>query len=318
MRFSAAIDEFISDQWSAGRIASENTVKAYRYALNILADEVKNRPPEKVGREDIKRTLARWPNPNTQSHRRSVYVAFFSWSMEEGIRKDNPALQTRKPKHRKPIVYRLTREEAAAMLNVARPGRERRIIALQLGAGLRVSELTHLQGRHFKRPGWIWVSADIAKGGRERWIPVIEDTADVVAEIVEYVEPTAYVVPLRMNGNWGLERKSVEDPFRPTSRTTIARAVKDVGQRAGIVADISCHTLRHAFGDHVARGTGLLVAQALMGHASVETTRSTYVGEITLDELAISLRGFSYAKPSPAGNPAQTGGPTPHGTSDAR
>ena len=54
------------------------------------------------------------------------------------------------------------------MLDAARGIRERRAISLGLCAGLRNAELRGLQGRHFERPGLIWVSADIAKGRRER------------------------------------------------------------------------------------------------------------------------------------------------------
>src|ERR671923_291801 len=74
-------------------------------------------------------------------------------------------------------LYLLTREEVARMLAAASTRRERRVIFLGICAGLRNQELRGLQGRHFERPGWIWISGDIAKGGRERWIPVIEELA---------------------------------------------------------------------------------------------------------------------------------------------
>jgi hypothetical protein len=50
------------------------------------------------------------------------------------------------------------------------------------------------------------------------------------------------------------------------------------------------HLLRHAFGDHVAQHAGLRVAQALMGHASVETTARVYTSQPGLEELANSVR----------------------------
>ena len=54
-----------------------------------------NRDPARVGREDVKRTLRRWASPNTQGTNRAKLVSFYDWAMEEGIRRDNPARQTR-------------------------------------------------------------------------------------------------------------------------------------------------------------------------------------------------------------------------------
>jgi site-specific recombinase XerD len=59
----------------------------------------------------------------------------------------------------------------------------------------------------------------------------------------------------------------------------------ELGQRAGIHAHITPHSMRHAFGDHVARYAGIKNAQALLGHADVGTTQM-YTGAPTLDELA--------------------------------
>jgi site-specific recombinase XerD len=70
--------------------------------------------------------------------------------------------------------------------------------------------------------------------------------------------------------------------------------VQDVAIRAGIAAHIHPHLLRHAYGDHVAKHAGLRAAQALLGHASVDTTASTYVDKPGLDELTISVHGFTY------------------------
>jgi hypothetical protein len=70
--------------------------------------------------------------------------------------------------------------------------------------------------------------------------------------------------------------------------------VQDVALRAGIAAHIHPHLLRHAFGDHVAKHAGLRAAQALLGHSSVDTTASTYVDQPGLDEISISVHGFSY------------------------
>jgi site-specific recombinase XerD len=80
----------------------------------------------------------------------------------------------------------------------------------------------------------------------------------------------------------------------PISRTTVNRIIKDIARRAGITANIHAHLLRHSFGDHIAQHAGLRAAQALMGHASVETTARVYTSRPGLDELAGSVAGFRY------------------------
>jgi integrase len=165
MKFYDAIDRYIVDMRSQGRLNSDSSERGYRSTLEAHAEDIGNRDPAKVGREDVKRTLRRWPNPNTQGTNRAKLVSFYDWAMEEGIRRDNPARATPRPRRRPAESYRLTHDEAVALLRSARGVRERRAIYVLVCAGLRNAELRGLKGAHFQRPGLIHVSADIAKGG---------------------------------------------------------------------------------------------------------------------------------------------------------
>ena len=155
----------------------------------------RRRDPAYVGREDVKRTLRRWPHANTQGTSRAKLVSFYRWTMEEGIRKDNPAEQTRRPRRRPSPRRRLTEDEVVSLLVSCETRRERWAMYLALYVGLRNSELRGLRGEHFARPGWVWVSPDIAKGSRERFVPVTPDLAPVVAEIRAFVAGDEYVLP---------------------------------------------------------------------------------------------------------------------------
>lgn len=292
MKFSAAIDEFIADMRSDGRINSDGTETSYRSRLGAHADDVSNRDPRLVGRDDVKRTLGRWPHPNTKHQARSVLVSFYDWMMEEGRRETNPARQTRKPRRREPKIYRLTRTEVIAMLDVSRTDRrERRAIHLGFCVGLRNAELRSLRGANFAREGWVRV---LGKGDKERWEPVIDELIPVVAEIREHVAADHYVLPALRWANPPKNTKRVELPGQMTSSQSLRRLVMAVAERAGIDAHIHPHLMRHAFGDHIGRHAGPRAAQALMGHASIETTTGTYMGAPSLDELAASVRGFRF------------------------
>jgi integrase len=157
-----------------GRINSPATDRDYRYCLDRHGVDVDNRDPRYTNRDDVKRTLRRWTNPNSQSKYRSVLVSFYDWLVEEGLRSHNPARQTPRPRRRKPEVNRLTREEAVALLQAARGTRERRAIYLGTLAGARRQELLDLKGENFARDGWIRI---VGKGLKERWVPVLPELA---------------------------------------------------------------------------------------------------------------------------------------------
>jgi integrase len=222
-----------------------------------------------------------------------VLTSFYDWCMEEGIRDTNPARMVRRAKARKVSVYRPTREEVVRLVCAAQTQRERWAIHLGVLAGLRREELRLLRREHFARDGFIHVSSDIAKGGRERWVPVLPELEPIVAEIRLLVAPSHFILPSRRNVSRVNEHQR-DIPDVPISDTGLHRLVKRVGRRAGLAVEIGPHTLRHAFGDHVTRQAGLKVAQELMGHASSATTESAYTGRATLDELAAGVKGFAY------------------------
>jgi site-specific recombinase XerD len=306
MKFSRAIDLYIADMRGEGRINSANTECGYRDTLNAHAADVDERDPRSTFREDVKRTLERWPNPNTRRKNRSILVSFYDWAMQEldPPRDSNPARQTRPPKARKPQVYRMTREEVVAFLEAAATRREKRVAYLGVCAGIRNYELRHLQRRHFERPRWEHVSADIAKGGRERWVPVLPELEPVVAEILASVGPTEwdsfrrawlgeYVIPAERWRDPGRNTERMDLKLKPASRQVLRTVVMELGRRARIHAHLTPHSMRHAFGDHVTRHAGIKNAQALLGHADVGTTQM-YTGAPTLDELAAAIAGYRF------------------------
>lgn len=308
MKFAIAVDHYIRDQRAYGRINSKATEVSYRSRLRAHAEDVGKRDPRKTGREDVKRTLRRWTHPNTQRQAHAVLTSFYDWMMEEGYRTTNPARAVRRARRRKPEVYRLTREEARRMLEVAADDRrERWTIELGLCIGARNQELRGLQGRHFRRPGFVWISADIAKGHKERWVPVIDDLQRSWQEIALWTADDEFVIPARRWLNPPVNTRWRELAKQSSSSQAVWRLVRGVAGRAGLSERVTPHTLRHAFGDHVTRHAGLKAAQALLGHEDVSTTEGTYTGEVTLDELTISLHGFSYRALSARGSPETPG-----------
>jgi integrase/recombinase XerD len=293
MKFYDAIELYVRDMRSAGRLNSVTSERGYRSTLAAHAEDVGNRDPAKIGRDDVKRTLRRWVHPSTQSTNRSKLISFYDWAMEEGLRRDNPASQTPKPRRKPKETYRLTQAEAVSMLQAARGVRERRAVHLLICAGLRNAELRGLRGKHLARPGFVQISADIAKGGRERWVPVIADLAAVVAEIGGSVGPDEFVLPAQRFRNPPFNTERMDYALSPSSSQALRQLVMRVAKRAGITAHVHPHVLRHTFAEQVARGTDVRIAQHMLGHAHLGTT-DTYLGRPRLDDIAVAVRNVPY------------------------
>ena len=298
--FERAIELYLDDMRAFGRLTTRRSMTEYRRTIRTHAEDADREGPRETTREHVKATLRRWSHPNTQRRKRSMLVSFYDWMVEEGLRPDNPARQIRAARAKEPRVRRLTLEETRALLAAAKGRSERRIVFLAACAGLRCSELRLLRGVHFAREGWILVSAEMAKGGRERWVPVMVDLEPIVREIRETTAPTYYVLPATrwVRGSKGLV--PVECAARPCDRKTIWRAVRRIGRRAGIGTDVHPHQLRHAFADRVTRLAGLHAAQALLGHASIQTTEG-YLTKPSPDELVEAMAQVTLQRPRPTG-----------------
>jgi site-specific recombinase XerD len=293
MRFDVAIDEYVADMQAQGRMNSAATERDYRLVLYAHADDVDNRDPRYTGRDDVKLTLRRWLHPNSHRKNRSILISFYDWMVEEGKRPHNPARQTPRPRRRPTTTHRLSREEVTALLEAVLDERERRAIYLGVYAGLRNGELRGLRGRHFERPGFIWVSADIGKGGKERWIPVTDELAVVVDRIRLHVESDEYVLPAQRWRDPPANREKTDNLKRPSSSQALRSLVRRVADRAGISGRIYPHLLRHAFAEEMTRHAGLRNAQHMMGHADSRTTE-IYLGKPTPDELMAAIQGFTF------------------------
>lgn len=304
MRFEVAIDAYVADLRGYGNINSDATEKAYREKLERHAEDCGGRPVTSTGKADVKKTLRRWSNPNSKNQAHSVLTSFYDWTIEEDIRTSNPARGVRRAKGKRPRINRLTREEVEQLLTWSRSAEARTVerwtIYIGVCAGLRCQELCELTVRDVQRPGWIHVPRTSGKGKKERWVPVVDDLREVIAE-VHLAGPKDGAL-LRPSVRASLP---VDDEWvgadRHYSRGGMYRLIRGCGYKAGLAQPITPHTLRHAFGDRVAKHADLRVAQALLGHESVETTASTYVDQASLDELQAAVRGLTYFEQEPQG-----------------
>ena len=152
------------------------------------------------------------------------------------------------------------------------------MLELLYATGLRVSELVGLEVSSLNtRQGVVRV---VGKGGRERLTPVGEVALRWLTRYSAQARPT-------------LLRGKSSDVMFPSrrgnamARQTFWHAVKRYALRAGIVREISPHTLRHAFATHlINHGADLRSVQMMLGHADLSTTQIyTHVARDRLKRL---------------------------------
>ena len=141
--------------------------------------------------------------------------------------------------------------------------RDRAILEVLYGCGLRVSECTGLLISHVHlEEGYVDV---VGKGDKQRIVPLGEMAAEAVGNYLSVrPEPAARafedVLFLSRSG-------------RPLSRVTVFNLVKERAMAVGIHKEISPHTFRHSFATHLIEGgADLRVVQEMLGHESILTT----------------------------------------------
>lgn len=143
--------------------------------------------------------------------------------------------------------------------------RDRAIVELLYGCGLRVSELCamRISWLHFGE-GFLRV---IGKGDKERLVPIGKPT---IKEVERYRKQVRVHLPIQ---------KKAEDMLflnargGGLSRMSVFNIVKTLAEKAGITKTISPHTFRHSFATHLVEGgADLRAVQEMLGHASITTT----------------------------------------------
>ena len=206
----------------------------------------------------------------TQSRVISGLRTFFKYLLLENVIRSNPAELLESPRIGRELPDTLRVDEidslfAAIDLSTPEGERNKTMLEVLYGCGLRVSELTNLKisELHFSQ-GFISV---IGKGDKQRLVPIGERA---VKQLKTYLHQVRSHIDIQ---------KGQEDFIfltkrgRPISRVMVFYIIKDLAEKAGIHKTISPHTLRHSFATHLIEGgADLRAVQEMLGHASITTT----------------------------------------------
>lgn len=252
------------------RQMSPNTVKSYSSDIREFFGKTELKAGE-VSPEDIVAYIASRSEgitKRTQARILSSLRSFFDWMILEGMIKENPCDKVEQPKLGRYLPEVLSVQEvedimASVDLSTWTGLRDRAILEVLYGCGLRVSEVVSLKVSDlFLKDGFVRV---IGKGDKQRIVPIGEMAAEAVTE---YMNARIDATDDASQAILFLNKFA-----KPLSRISVFSMVKKQAMLAGIRKEISPHTFRHSFATHlIENGADLRVVQEMLGHESILTT----------------------------------------------
>ncbi len=279
---------FIDRLW-AERGISAQTQASYRRDLEGLARWLGEAVPlEALDRARLFDYLA-WRSaagydPRSNARLMSSLRAFYAQQLRLGVVREDPTALVQRPRMRRALPRTLAESEVEALLRApdtetAQGLRDRAMLELMYGAGLRVSELTGLTLAQINlRQGALRV---VGKGGKDRVLPIGEEASDWLERYLAQARPM-------LTGGRVREPLFLTRRGTGVSRQLFWQGLKRLAVAAGIdTARVTPHGLRHAFATHLLNhGADLRSLQMLLGHASLSTTQIyTAVAKDRLQQL---------------------------------
>jgi integrase/recombinase XerD len=257
---------------------SENTRAAYRRDLVKFSAYLKKSSgscdPLKVSKAQVMEFLSAQMDEgaahSTIARSLSSIKTFYKFLVLEDYIDVNPTLDLETPKIKRKLPEILTVEEVDKLMQQPRVTlplglRDRAMLELMYGTGVRVSELLHLQVEDVNTTAGFMRC--LGKGRKERIIPVNQTSIDWIIRylararntlVKSHLERTLFV---NANG-------------RPMSRQGFFKILAGYVDKMGINKEVTPHTLRHSFATHLLEnGADLRAVQEMLGHADISTTQ---------------------------------------------
>ncbi len=241
--------------------------------LNPAGGNPESLGPEEVTPEHLHNFMADIAEagiaPGSAARILSGLRAFFDYLRLEGLLTSSPAAELERPRVGRHLPDVLSVEDVEAMILAAdfsgeQATRNRAIMELLYGSGLRVSELCELRmDRLLPLEGVVIVEG---KGSKQRMVPLSEPS---IRAIEEYLPLRAAMdIKPGFESHLFLNRRG-----RALTRVMVFYIVRELAEAAGVHKKVSPHTLRHSFATHLLEGgANLRAIQEMLGHSSIATT----------------------------------------------
>ena len=260
------------------RSLSPNSIEAYSRDIEKLyqfseAQTVKLNPVN-ITLTDL-RNFINWINelgmiPSSQARILSGIKAFYKYMLMEDIIKSDPSELLESPKIQRKLPDTLSYEDInklIAAIDLSRPdgARNKAILEVLYGCGLRVSELTELKlSNLYLDIEFIKVTG---KGSKERLVPI---GGEAVKALKIWIEQVRVHIPIKKGEE---DMVFLNQRGSRISRIYIFLTIKKLAAAVGLKKTISPHTFRHSFATHLVEGgADLRAVQEMLGHESITTT----------------------------------------------
>ncbi|RZA01437.1 MAG: site-specific tyrosine recombinase XerD [Sphingobacteriaceae bacterium] len=260
------------------RSLSANSIEAYTRDIGRLyeyTETLPNKiPPQQITLAHL-RQFINWINelgmiPSSQARTLSGIKAFCKYMLMEDMIASDPSELLESPKIQRKLPDTLSYQDINKMIeaiDLSKPegGRNKAILEVLYGCGLRVSELTQLKLSNLHLD--IEFIKVTGKGSKERLVPI---GGSAVKALKIWIEQLRVHIPIK---------KGEEDMVflnrrgSRLSRMYIFMVIKELAEIVGLKKTISPHTFRHSFATHLVEGgADLRAVQEMLGHESITTT----------------------------------------------
>ena len=198
--------------------------------------------------------------------RLSALRSFFDWMVSQGELPANPAKGVAAPKAPRHLPKNIDVDDVNRLLDIDLNDplavRDRAMLEVMYGAGLRLSELVGLDIKHLDLDtGEVWV---LGKGSKERRLPI---GRNAVAWIEHWLD---------LRGLFGGDDDALflSKLGKRISARNVQKRFAEWGIKQGLNSHVNPHKLRHSFATHMLESSGdLRGVQELLGHANLSTTQ---------------------------------------------
>ena len=270
---------------------SDNSVEAYCHDVTLFLQYLEGQGHtteiDGIQRETIENFFATLYDMNigaaSQARILSGLKSFWRYLEQENLTDHDPTALISSPSLGRHLPEVLTVAEIQKMIDsidLSEPTghRNKAMIEVMYGCGLRVSELIGLQiSDIYRKDGFLRI---VGKGSKERLVPIGKSSLKILYQYIDgarmHITPKPQFTDIVFLNNRGTG----------LTRQTVFLMVKELAERNGIKKTISPHTFRHSFATHLLEGgANLLAVQQMLGHASVSTTEIyTHISDDLLRE----------------------------------
>ncbi len=256
---------------------SANSICAYETDISRFLDFLESRQILSLAHVDLTVILA-WLidltrsglAPKSRARHLITLRGLFRFLVTEKYLSVNPVKEVDIPKAGRSLPEIITIPEVAALLDIIdtthpRELRNAAMLEVMYGAGLRVSELIFIKTQDVN------LDANLVrvtgKGDKERMVPIGTKAASVTRQWKDRGRP-------RMLKNITSPYLFVARAGKPMTRQGFWKIIKKYAVQAGILRNVTPHTLRHSFATHLLEGgADLRSVQTLLGHTDISTTQ---------------------------------------------